>query len=53
MDLLPGTTLRTTVRTSLRMNRGRVVGDSRHIKTRNNPILKSEITVFKVIKVVK
>ena len=46
-------TLRTTVHMALRMNIGRVVGDSRPIKTRNNPILKSKITVFTQIKVVK
>ena len=28
-------------------------GDSRHIKTRNNPILKSKIIVFIELKVVK
>ena len=48
-----GRTLRTTVRTSLGMNTGRVVGDSRPILTRNNPMLKSKMIVFKEINVVK
>ena len=48
-----GRTARTTASRTVCMNIGRVVGDSRHIKTRNNPILKSKMTVFIELKVVK
>ena len=39
--------------TTGRMNIGRVLRGSRQHNTTNNPILKSKITVFTVIKVVK
>ena len=48
-----GRTVRTTVRTTVGMNTGRDGGGSRPKKTRNNPILKSKITVFIELKVVK
>ena len=42
-------TVRTTVHTSVSMNTGRVIGISRHIKTRNNPRLIVKIMVFQGI----
>ena len=48
-----GRTARTTASRTVRRNTGRVVGDSRRIKTRNNPILKSKIIAFIDLKVVK
>ena len=41
-----GRTARTTASRTVCMNTGRVVGESRLIKTRNNPILKSKIRAF-------
>ena len=41
-----GRTARTTASRTVLINKGRVVGDSRPIKTRNSPILKSKICVF-------
>ena len=48
-----GRTARMTASRTVRMNKWRVVGDSRPLKTRNNPILKSKIIVFIELKVVK
>ena len=48
-----GRTARTTASRKVRMNTGRVVGDSRPLKTRSNPILKSKIIPFIELKVVK
>ena len=41
-----GCATRTTASYTVCMNTGRVVGESRPIKTRNNPILKLKISVF-------
>ena len=48
-----GSMTRTTASKTMCMNTGRVFSVSRQHNTRNNPILKSKITVFKGIKVVK
>ena len=48
-----GRTARMTASTTVRMNTGGFVRESRQHKTRNNPILKSKVIVFKEIKVVK
>ena len=44
---------RTTSSTTACMNTGSFVRESRHYKTRNNPILNSKMIIFKDIKVVK
>ena len=48
-----GRTARTTASRTVSMNTRRVVGDSRPLKTRNNPVLKSKITAFIELKLVK
>ena len=48
-----GRRVRATSRAPTRMNTGSTTAKVGNIKTRNNPILKSEITVFIGVKVVK